>query len=143
MSAAEKQYHAGTTAESTVARKSSMTPVLLSPKDVAGRLGVCERTAKRIMMELPHILVRMDLYRKKASQNHGRDIRQLRRRDHHTEAPEESRISPQSDRAVRRHAVPPFRVGFSLGLLPTVFIFPARNPSDLNHFLNPGRVSGP
>ena len=36
--------------------------VLLSPKDVAERLGVCDRTAKRIMMELPHVLVSMEMY---------------------------------------------------------------------------------
>ncbi len=35
---------------------------LLSPKEVARRLGVCEKTALNIMKELPHITVSNDLY---------------------------------------------------------------------------------
>ena len=35
---------------------------LLSPKEVAKRLGVCEKTAKSIMKELPHITISSDLY---------------------------------------------------------------------------------
>lgn len=36
--------------------------VFLTPKEVANRLHVSEKSAKRIMMELPHVLVSMDMY---------------------------------------------------------------------------------
>ena len=38
------------------------SPVLLSPKDVASRLGVCSKTALSIMKELPHVSISKDMY---------------------------------------------------------------------------------
>ena len=42
--------------------KSGSDADLLSTKDVARRLGVCEKTAKNIMKELPHISLSNDIY---------------------------------------------------------------------------------
>ena len=41
---------------------SNSPSVFLTPKEVANRLHVSEKSAKRIMMELPHVLVSMDMY---------------------------------------------------------------------------------
>jgi len=44
-------------------RASNVTPpILLTPLEVAARLRVSEKTAVRIMQELPHVNVSMDLY---------------------------------------------------------------------------------
>ncbi len=47
-------------------RVSNDTPtVLLTPVEVAERLNVCVKTAIRLMKELPHVSVSMDLYSSK------------------------------------------------------------------------------
>ena len=42
--------------------ENTKSPVLLSPKDVASRLGVCSKTALSIMKELPHVSISKDMY---------------------------------------------------------------------------------
>ena len=44
-------------------RVSNVTPTrVLTPADVAARLGIARRTAQQLMHELPHINVSRDLY---------------------------------------------------------------------------------
>ncbi len=39
-----------------------VAPDMLSPQDVARRLGVCTKTALQLMRELPHVCISRDMY---------------------------------------------------------------------------------